>query len=171
MATSVEQLITRLKSGETFEDLLQSLVPPAEQEMLKYCAVVRNFDKRLVNKVFLPELTDASRAKVKFENLQTLASVEPVPGVHGFFQLREDARKEYFKLWQAPETLVTSELKSFSEKLVAYYKKLGSQFDLELLYHQIAADPHKAERQFIDLYDAADSSFDLGRCQDVLKIL
>ena len=171
MATVVEQLISRLKSGETFEDFLKSLIPPAEQELLKYCAVVRSFDKRLVDKVFLPELSEASRAKVKFETLQQLTSVEPVPGVRGFYQLREGARTEYLKLWQAPDFAVSPELKAFSKKLVAHYKKLGPQFDLDLLYHQIAADPSKAQRQFIDLFETADSSFDLGRCQDILKIL
>jgi len=171
MATVVEQLISRLKSGGTFEDFLKSLVPPAAQELLKYCALVRSFDKRLVDKVFLPELSEASRAQVKFETLQELASVEPVPGVRGFYQLRENARAEYFKLWQVADGAVSPELRTLSEKLVAYYKKLGPQFDLDQLYHQIAADPAKAERQFLDLFLRADSRFDLGRCQDVLKIL
>src|SRR5882762_7306198 len=99
MSAAIQDLITRLKEGTTFEGLLRSFLPQPEQELLKRCAAVRKFDKRLVDKVFRPGLSGATKNEVPFENLTRQSLAEPVIGLPGFYHLRESVRNEYFEAW------------------------------------------------------------------------
>ena len=171
MSAAIEKLMTRLKGGETFEGLLRSLLSQAEQELLKRCAAVRKFDERLVDKIFRPGLSGASREEVSFEKLTNQSCVEPVVGLTGFYQLRESSRVEYFELWHQSDEVISPELRALSRKLARYYEQLGPGSELDVLYQLIASDSERAKAEFIRLYDEGDSRFDLGRCQDLLKIL
>src|SRR6201988_409052 len=167
MAATFEQLLAQLKKG-TFESVLRSFVPETEQKLLQFCAATRSFDEKIFNDVFLPSLSEASRNEITFQALCNSRAVEPVAGVQGCFQLRESAKKEYFEFWQNADSPT---LETFSKQLVSYYESLGPAFELDVLYQQIVAGGPKARKQFMSLYQEADSKFDLGRCQDILRIL
>lgn len=179
MIAEIQQLISRLQEGETFVSLLRSFLPRAEQELLKYCASVRIFDERMVDQIFRSEVQGGGKEAVPFSRLIEQPFVEQVAGMEGFYQLRESNRREYFELWhegldnkgKASDVPVAPKLKTLSERLVSYYQSLGPNWELDVLYQQIPANSKEAEKLFNRLYDAADSVFDLGRCQDLIKIL
>jgi cellulose synthase operon protein C len=174
VAQDIAQIAARLLGGESFDSLMRSLLPKPERELLKYCASVRTFNEQMLDEFFRPNVSGGDKISVPFSKLREHSFVQSIPGSSDFFQLREDSRQEYFNLWHVDSEVdvrVPPKLRSLSKKLVSYYQSLGEGSELDVLYQQIVADSKEAERLFNTLYNAADNEFDLGRCQDLIKIL
>lgn len=180
MKVSVEELIQRIKSGETLEKVVQSFIPPAQRELLKRCAVVRSFDKQLVDEVLMqvPSLID--NGVTSFEEVRDCDFVERVPRTEGLYRLRSSTKQEYLQFWwedqESPSrplelNEIPAPLKQLSEALVNYYQRWGEDWDLEKLYHLVAFAPKRALRVFRALYKRADKDFDLTRCAIIIATL
>lgn len=174
MADNIETLVERLNRGESINEVLRSLVSPAEREFLKHCAVVRAFDREVVEEVFRPLLTGDLRDALSFERLVRRAEVKQV--AEGVYRLRESARSEYFDSWwdAVPREFgsldMPPQLRELSSRLAGYYAGRGPEWGLEVLYHNVAARPAEALARFEELYASADAAFDLAQCQDLIGV-
>lgn len=174
MTDHVETLVERLSRGESLDDVLRSLISPAERELLGHCAVVRAFDRDVVEEVFRLSLPPALRDLPSFEHLVRRAEVKQV--AEGVYRLREGARREYFDSWWDGEPRAhgaldaPARLRELSGRLAEYYARRGPEWGLEVLYHNVAARPAEALARFEELYAAADAAFDLALCQDLISV-
>ena len=97
MRPLVTELLARMEAGEDIEAIVQSLERPAPA-LLSPCAVVRTFDRELVDKVLRFHVV-AGATSASFEELIKHGDVEQVLTVQGVYRVRERARRERLKSW------------------------------------------------------------------------
>jgi tetratricopeptide (TPR) repeat protein len=162
--------VERFRAGQKWADVLLSLLPSWEAELLKRCSAVRWFDAELV--AFLgsgPPGGDAAGLDEIIEH----GFAEPVLGVAGRYRLRDSVRGEQFARWWTEEPgggSVPAGLASLSERIARYYDNPAHPDPVEALYHDFLADADRALERFEVLYGEADRSFDLAGCQDLLNV-
>jgi cellulose synthase operon protein C len=178
MKLSAAQLLKRLEQGEDLEAINASLISPAEQALLRCCAVVRTFDEALVDHYFRPHF-GVDKESVPFSSLTNYDFVERVPRTDGVYLLAPDSRKKYYDAWwkQSDKTLITPPslapvaLLKLSRTLLEYYTALGDSAKLDALIQEVFVDPNKGWETFRTLYKTADTAFALAQCRDLINAL
>lgn len=179
---SLEEILKRLRSGQSLGSVVDSLLDEELVQLLRRCAVVRTFDQPLVERVLRPDIPNASKEQFDFKRLTSHDEVEPV-ATSGFFRLRTSARKRYLDAWlQQASTLskslsphvdggiiVPPDLLKLCQSLFAYYSQPQTRSDLDRLYQQIIADPAGAMVEFRRQFDAAIEQFDVARADDLIQ--
>lgn len=179
MTLSVAELRKRIEQGEGLQAINRSLISPAEQGLLRCCALVRIFDEKLVDRVFRAQVPGADAESVPFSVLTSYDFVRRVPRSDGFYSLLPANRKQYYESWwessgarpALPRSEVPPALRELSLKLLEHYASLGDDGKLDLLAQQVFVDKEKACDLFEELYKAADSAFNLARCSDIINVL
>ena len=179
MTLSVAELRKRIEQGEGLQAINRSLISPAEQGLLRCCAVVRIFDENLVDSIFRAQVPGADAESVPFSVLTSYDFVRRVPRSDGVYSLLPASRKQYYDAWwessgaraAVPRSEVPPALRELSLKLLEHYAALGDDGKLDLLAQQVFVDKEKACDLFEDLYEAADSAFNLARCSDIINVL
>lgn len=173
------EILKQLEQGVSLEEISRLQMPPAEREMLKRCATVRSFDKRLFNEVLRDGIESDDPEALTFERIAAHRIVEHIPRTKGLYQVKEEVRQDYFKAWwesdgRAPATPreeIPRALRALSERLVTYYEDMRGEGDLDRLYHLIAVDRTAARNLLNKLYRDADAEFNRARCRDILNLL
>src|SRR5450432_922080 len=98
MGISAAQILERIQKGENLQAINLSLISPAEQALLRCCAVVRTFDEDLVNRYFRPHV-GADKNDVPFSLLTSHDFVQRVPRTDSVYLLRPASRKQYYDSW------------------------------------------------------------------------
>lgn len=177
MSFSVAELRKRIEQGEDLEAISSSLISPAEQGLLRCCAVVRTFDEDLVDNYFRPQVAGADKESVPFSALTGLDFVQRVPRTDGVYSLQPSSQKKYYDSWwevsgqSFPRSEVPSALRELSLKLLEHYSTIGEAGKLDALAQQVFVDKEKACALFEELYEHADNAFDLARCRDIINVL
>src|SRR5215203_2514664 len=179
MTLSVAELRKRIEQGEGLQAINRSFISPAEQGLLRCCAVVRTFDKKLVDSVFRAQVPRSDADSVPFSELTSYDFVRRVPRSDGVYSLLPASRKQYYETWwdssdgsvSVPRSEVPPALRELSLKLLEHYAALGDDGKLDLLAQQVFVDKEKACDLFEELYKAADSAFNLARCRDLINVL
>lgn len=178
MSLSVKELIQRIEKGESLREINSSLISPAEQALLRCCAVVRTFNEDLVDKYFRPHV-GADKESVPFSSLTSYDFVQRVPRTDGVYLLSPDSRKQYYDSWwksadgtfTASPSEVPPALLELSKKLLEHYTALGDPAKLDALIQEVLVDTSKGWDTFKTLYKAADTAFDLAHCRDIINAL
>ena len=166
--TSVEQLIGALKAASSAADVVRSLLATGDRELLKRCAAVRSFDAELFE-LLRSDVPEDSQTTL--EQLVADGNAVPVPGREGVFRLPDVVRADHLEQWwrdEPSEGAPPPALARLSRRLVAFYEDPKHAEPVEALYHRFAVDPDAALACFVQLYDDADTRFDLARCRDLV---
>jgi hypothetical protein len=139
-----------------FSDPLQML-PVIEQNALRRCALVRNFDEDLYSSVL--KTGDGP----EFKELITNRYIRRLPGKWQF-TLDDQMRERLLSGWQQPEELV-----HLSEELAKHYK--AEQNLLETSFHLIIANPAEAYMLLKQEIDPAAETYDLTRLYALQELL
>jgi hypothetical protein len=166
VSITLDEALALLRQGKDPREISAALVPEAERELLRRCAIVRAFDRPLVEEVLRPTPSPIRADEVPFERLAGSPFVEPVPGAHEIYRVAARERAGYLKGWTNPAD--TEGLKLLSAQLVEYYRARGNALDE--LYHLPRVDPGRALARFEELYDRAEAAFDLARCAELLGL-
>jgi cellulose synthase operon protein C len=174
----IADIIERVQRGERLETIQVALLDERQRLALRLCASVTAFDRKLFEKVFAPFLKRASQ-QVTFEEVIEGPLVEAGPGGESFFQVSSHVVDSLFKTWwqELPpgdenETWgVPEALRELSKSLVQYYEEAVPPRPLDVLYHQIAANPAAVPNFFRNLYNRADAQFDLATCENLIRVL
>jgi cellulose synthase operon protein C len=175
MKIAAAELRKRIEQGEDLEAISLSLIAPAEQGLLRGCAIVRTFDEKLVDDYFRPQVPSATKEAVPFTLLTSHDFVQRVPRSDGVYYLQPATQKKYYDGWwessDVPRSEVPAALRELSVRLLEHYAALGDEGKLDVLAQQAFVDKNKACDLFEELYKAADTAFDLARCRDIIDVL
>lgn len=178
MSLSAAQLLERIQKGESLQAINFSLISPAEQALLRCCAVVRTFDEALVDNYFRPHV-GVDKESVPFSLLTGYDFVQRVPRTDGVYSMQAASRKQYYdSWWKSPDgsfavrpSEVPAALFELTTKLFKHYTDLGDSAILDALIQQVFVDRDIAWNTFETLYKNADAAFDLARCRDIINAL
>lgn len=131
-------------------------------ELLRRTALLRCLDRALYEGPLAQNLPGTPVPS--FSAFVSRPELEPLNGESGTFIVRDSLRPELIEQWRSE----TTGLRSFSQSLVNYFQ---ASSPLDVLTHQIFADPSAALSHFQSLYAAADGRFDLAECDTLLRIL
>ena len=165
------KLLTELFDGiSSLEELTRRLEPPAERELVKRVAVLRNFDATVFDQFLSKNLPGGDA--ITFDKFVASFKVEPVPRTFNSFRIKDEARPLYIEdLWSDREAggdAFRAEETVF-QNLLDYYETKGPEADLDRLALLAIVSPKKAQEELERLYTEADVRFDLPRCDDLLR--
>lgn len=155
------ELSDLLSDTNLLQELLDNplqMLPTAEQDTLRRCALVRNFGEQLYSSVLQPTKGP------DFVQLITNRYIERLPGRERY-TLDARTRERLLGEWspQSPE------LVDLSKKLVRYFKEEPDP--LEMIYHLIVAAPDEALIWLKEEIDQAAESYNLSRLYALQGIL
>ncbi|MCC8243302.1 peptidoglycan-binding protein [Saccharothrix luteola] len=162
------ELLRRLARGDSLEDVLASLRPADQWDVLRRCAAVRSFDRELYDNVLVADVDGAP----PFDAVVTAPEVEPIQGTREAFRLRAGAKARYWNGWWpdgADPRTVPEELRSLVDRLARHYRAAHQPVDL--LEQLVLVDHRAAAELFVRLYAKADHRHDLALCQDLIDVL
>ncbi|PSL57192.1 putative peptidoglycan binding protein [Saccharothrix carnea] len=162
------ELLRRLAQGDSLDDVLASLRPEDQWDVLRRCAAVRSFDQDLYEKVLVAGVAGAP----PFDTVVTAPEVEPIPGTREVHRLRPSARSRYWNGWWpdgSDPRAVPKELRSLVHRLARYYRAAHKPVDL--LEQLVLVDHRAAAELFVRLYAKADHRHDLALCQALIDVL
>ncbi|QQQ80033.1 peptidoglycan-binding protein [Saccharothrix sp. 6-C] len=162
------ELLRRLARGDSLEDVLASLRPADQWDVLRRCAAVRSFDRELYDEVLVADVEDAP----PFDEVVTEPEVEPVGGTREAYRLRQGARSRYWNGWWPDGTdprTVPAGLRSLAHRLARRYRSAHKPVDL--LEQLVLVDHRAAAELFVRLYAKADHRHDLASCQGLIDVL
>ena len=164
---AVEEIATKLRNGQTLDQIVAARTPAHERNCSAGCAWVRTFDRALVTDVLRPFDNGRSGEPVPFERLATHPLVESVPQREGVYQVRD--RPTILAEWAGPASEWKNDrrLVALSQDLVRYYHTRMEP--LEVLYHQVVADPETARREFERQFPEAEERYDLTACDALVR--
>jgi len=171
VSVNIDELVSRLQKGEDPEQVLLSGLPASERALLRRCAVVRSFDRELVEGVLRPAIPDLAERSYPYEELVRREDVHRVPRSAERYRLLDGPRRRHLEEWRKEDPGFREEVKKLNCKLARHYRRRGVDFDLEVLFHSIACSPKAAGDLFDRLYAEADARFDLASCTDLLAVL
>jgi hypothetical protein len=164
MKDALTKALQQLGEGKSIRDIANELAPEAQRELFRRCAVVRTFDRSLVDEALRHTPTEITAEEVPFEWLTAASFVDLVPRTRDSYRLTAQRRAAGLTEWANR----SEDLKRLSTRLVEYYGQKKN--DLEQLYHLCYTDPSRALARFEDLYDTAEKAFDLARCAELLEL-
>jgi cellulose synthase operon protein C len=160
------EIVARL-ANESPDEILASLRPPGERELLRRAAVVRTFEERIFDRILAAGVREDGVPA--FGDFVRLAEVEHLPRTDGVFQLRRAARSTNWKAWwpeDASADVLPPDLEGLVRELVEYYSSNGSPADQ---LAQLALVDHQSAVALLQkLFRDADRRFDLAACQDLI---
>lgn len=162
------ELLRRLAQGDSWEDVLASLRPADQWDVLRRCAAVRSFDRELYDKVLVADVEGAP----PFDVVVTAPEVEPIQGTREAHRLRPGAKSRYWNGWWpdgADPRAVPDELRSLVDRLARYYR--AAHRSVDLLEQLVLVDHRAAAELFVRLYAKADHRHDLALCQELIDVL
>lgn len=162
------ELLRRLARGDSLEDVLASLRPADQWDVLRRCAAVRSFDRELYDKVLVADVDGAP----PFDAVVTAPEVEPIQGTREAYRLRPGAKARYWNGWWpdgADPRAVPEELRSLVGRLARHYRAAHKPVDL--LEQLVLLDHRAAAELFVRLYAKADHRHDLALCQELIDVL
>jgi cellulose synthase operon protein C len=160
--TSAEELLARLKSAGSIDELLRQVARPEFAAMLDRCAWVRTFDAEVF------EVLRGGSPDVAFEEVVASPDVRQVTGREGVYRLRRKAREAALARL-APGGEVPSALRDLSRRLAEHFRRRGRPRDE--LDQLIVAKPSAAITLLRKLYAEADERFDTSACQALLDLV
>jgi tetratricopeptide (TPR) repeat protein len=170
VSESFEQVLKKIKQDPSLNlrqlvaDIVAQQAPDAERELLSRCAVVRAFDRGVVEAVLRHIPSEISKTDMPFKRLKAAPSVEAVPRTKGVYRLSAECRDTYRNDWaQRPK-----DLQELTRKLVDYYRQ--KKKPLEELYHLAQIQPKEAQERFEKLYDKAEAAFNLTGCEELIAL-
>lgn len=173
-----KRLIALLQEGDSPQAALRALLPSEEASLLERCAAVRTFDEALVEKVLRPGIERPEDRSFPFEALTRHPSVEASARRPNEYRVKESVRQDYVEQWlkagadaKPGQPPVPEWLRALAGSLVKHFTHDGANFELELLYQLLIADPPRAADWFRDRCTVYDKQFDLARCFDLVGIL
>ncbi|MGC4085529.1 MAG: hypothetical protein QM736_26250 [Vicinamibacterales bacterium] len=135
---------------------------PWQELILRKCALLREFDETLFDKVLADDVPAGKR--FPFSALTQMPEVVPVPGNPEAFYIRGESRSTLLGAWESDP----DGLRDFSRRMWLYYED-GSPLDR--LAQMLFASSRDALTFARTLYDEADRSGDLSSCDAQLRIL
>jgi hypothetical protein len=144
MKIAAAELRKRIEQGEDLEAISLSLISPAEQGLLRCCAIVRTFDEKLVDDYFRLQVPSATKKAVPFSVLTGHDFVQRVPRSDGVYYLQPATQKKYYDSWwessDVPRSEVPAALRELSVRLLEHYAALGDEGKLDVLAQQAFVD-------------------------------
>jgi hypothetical protein len=160
--TSAEELLARLKSAGSIDELLRQALRPELAAMIDRCAWVRTFDVEVF------ELLREGGSGVAFEEVVESPDVRPVSDREGAYRLRQKAREAALARL-APGGEVPPTLKELSRRLAEHFRQHGRPRDE--LDQLIVAEPSAAITLLRKLFAEADERLDTAACQALLDLV
>jgi peptidoglycan hydrolase-like protein with peptidoglycan-binding domain len=142
--------------------------------VLRHCAVVRRFNRQLVQDVIGPAAGITSD-QISFDQVSQLPGVGPHPGRPDWYRVAAEDRPELEQSWFGAGTegegLGESAYRDLNRRLADWFAGLGHEGELEALYHRLVGDLDCARECFREAYAQAERRFDLARCESLLAVL
>ncbi len=180
---SARELLEQLARDEGLDDAWES-ESAAQRALLDLAAMPHAFNERMVREVLLScAARIAPIEDVSFGWLVAHEDIEAVPGSIGIYRMRSRPRTERIDSWvrslsstdifpTVPDDSGRADaFVDTSQQLADLLATWDERWDLERLYHLIAADPTAAVDAIAAAYTRADAQFDLVRCFEILTIL
>ena len=174
MKPTLDEAAKRVAAGESLDDLLASVRPAAEAALMLRLALPRVFDRTLIDDVLRPSVEGATADEVPWERLIGRSEIVRLAGTEGWYRLRDGGRESLLSRW-VPVVGTTPERGDppadglrLHKVLAEHFERLGSQWNIEALYHRIASSPDDAWTRFEQLWTDAEGRFDLARCQALI---
>ncbi len=161
MALTIEEVLERIGRGDPPSAIAADLADDSERALLRRCALVRSFDRDVVDAVLRRLPNEIVSGAASFESLTSWPYVRRVPGEDATFRMEDVERVRLLGEWSDPEEVHTLDL-----ALIDHYRARP----LERLYHLGYVDPEAAFRRFDRWFRLADLAFNLARCQDLVGL-
>lgn len=164
MTEGTAELLEFLQKGGDLKTLLAQQTPAALGEMLDRAALACAFDERLYTDVLGRGVADCPA----FTTLTSHSDVQPLGGEPGWFRVRDAAAERRATAWR--QRVGNAPWLDLEQRLAAEFERRGEGWQHFRLHHLVAVDPRGASGLFDSLFAAADTRFDLARCEDLLRI-
>ncbi len=153
-------------------DLREVLLGDDARRLLPAVRVPRRFDARMSERVLQPAAgVDAASA---LDELIAAGLVNPVPGRPGWLQQSEQRRappRPPAGTEAAEWAAGGARWRALHGALADWFDGLGADGALEALYHRLCSAGPASEQAWAAAYDSARDSFDLARCETLLRLL
>ncbi|MCP1783884.1 hypothetical protein [Bradyrhizobium japonicum] len=161
----IGELAKRLDSGESLDDITASTSPPPawRDRALERAAFLGSFDDERFHKLIVPEFPDAD-----FKTCIAMPGFErarPLP--EETYRLKNAIAAEQLEAWLGREG--SDAIRKFSAEVLR--KIAGATDEVEHLRFLIPVNAEGALSLFDRLFDQADRSFDLARCNELIELL
>lgn len=184
----LQELLERSQAGASVGEilaLLQQTLPRGERELLRRCALVRQFDEGLVEEVLRPSIPADVPDVPSFAELIQQSAVEPVgpagakEPIDGTYRLWSGARRDHLESWMqewdesspAFVAVIPRTVRALGRAIAGYWEQPGRTREPEALHALLLGDPEAGAQRFRRLYEEADARADLAACADLLRIL
>src|SRR3984957_5333114 len=166
----MSDLPATLSPNAALLELSVSLLPPPEQDLLRYLAPLTSFDDELVNAVAADCGTAGDVTLARLARYPFLLKVRDRPGR---YRIRDDMRRVLLGSWWdgQPSGSVPPDLAALCERLAGRLAQTPDTDQAELVGLRLFAAPRQGMEEWKQLYAAADKRFDLVRCRFLIGML
>src|SRR3984957_18508854 len=166
----MSDLPATLSPNAALLELSVSLLPPPEQDLLRYLAPLTSFDDELVNAVAADCGTAGDVTLARLARYPFLLKVRDRPGR---YRIRDDMRRVLLGSWWdgQPSGSVPPDLAGWCERLAGRLADKPDTDQAELVGLRLFAAPRPGMEEWKQLFAAADKRFDLVRCRFLIGML
>ncbi|MFC9947528.1 AAA family ATPase [Streptomyces pratensis] len=170
-ADSMAELVRRLASGESPEDISRSLVSASWRPALRACAAARVFGPALYEGTLCAWVRNVTGEEPpSWAELTEQRAVVPARTQNGQYELTDSDRSTYFREWLKPTPSgLMAELEALERDIAEHWGAAGDA--VEQLRHLLLGAPEQAVSLFDKLFAQADKDGDFPACEDLVDVL